>query len=177
MTFVLRTPGDPHALLRPAQDIVAALDPDLPLSSAGTILEHLDAAMLRFRYDVLLLLALACTAVVLVAIGLYGMVAGVVGERTREIGIRKSLGASAWQIVTLVGRRTMAIVVAGLVIGVCAALLFTRLLANQLWGIGPTDPVTHAAAALTLVGIAALASAVPTRRALRVDPAPILRDV
>jgi predicted permease len=176
MTFVVRTTGDPHALLHPAQQAVAEINPDLPLSNTGTVQEHLDAAMLRFRYDVLLVLALACTAVALAAIGLYGTIAGAVGQRMREIGIRKSLGADARQIVALVAGRTMAIVAVGVTLGIAAAMVVARLVASQLWGIEPTDPVTYAIASLGLVGVAILASLVPTRRALNVDPAVILKD-
>jgi ABC-type antimicrobial peptide transport system permease subunit len=176
MTFVVRTTGDPHALLHPAQQAVAEINPDLPLSNTGTVQEHLDAAMLRFRYDVLLVLALACTAVALAAIGLYGTISGAVGQRTREIGIRKSLGANARQIVALVAGRTMAIVAVGVTLGIAAAMVVARLVASQLWGIEPTDPVTYAIASLGLVGVAILASLVPTRRALDVDPSVILKD-
>lgn len=176
MTFVVRTPNDPHALLRRAQDAVARINPDLPLARADTIEAHLTMALARIRHSVRLLLALACAAVLLAAIGLYGTVAGLVGQRTKEIAIRRALGARTGHVLDLVVRRTVGIVAMGLAIGLCVAPLFARLLASQLWGIEPTDPLTYGLAALALVCVAVLATAWPSRRALRIDPAVILRD-
>jgi putative ABC transport system permease protein len=176
MTFVVRTSGDPLSIAPAAQHAVAAIDPDLPVANIGTVRQRLDAAMLRFRYVVVLVTAVAGTAIALAAVGVYGMMAGAVSERTREIGVRKSLGAAPRQIVLLVARRAGAMVGAGLALGIGAALVFTRLVAPQLWGVGPDDPMTYAIASLLLVGIAGLACLLPARHAVGVDPARTLRS-
>jgi ABC-type antimicrobial peptide transport system permease subunit len=132
--------------------------------------------MARFRSYVWLVSAFAITATVLAGIGTYGVMAYVVSLRTREIGIRRALGAGRAEIAALVGRRALLFLAAGLVIGVASALMLTRLIASQLWGVTPTDPATFVGVSLLLSAIALAAAAIPARRALTVDPASVLRN-
>ncbi len=117
----------------------------------------------------------AFVATMLAAIGIYGVMAYSVAQRTREIGIRMALGASAREIVLSVGRQALALIVAGLLLGLAGSFAVTRLIASQLWGVTPTDPATFAAVTLLLVLVALLACFIPARRAMRVDPTVALR--
>jgi hypothetical protein len=175
ITFVLRHAGEAAALLPLARQAASQVDPDRPIVGIGRLERALRARMGASRNFVTLLGAFAITATVLAAIGVYGVVAHAVGQRTREIGIRKALGASALELLGLVGRGTIALVAAGVLAGLAAALALTRLIASQLWGVTPTDPVTFAAVSAFILVVAAAAAAVPARRALSVDPAVTLR--
>jgi ABC-type antimicrobial peptide transport system permease subunit len=130
----------------------------------------------KFRYFVLLVSVFAGVATLLAAIGTYGVMAYSVSLRTREIGIRRALGAGRVEVIGLIGRRALALVGSGLVCGVAAALLLTRLIASQLWGVTPTDPATFIGVSLLLVGVALVACIAPARRALAVDPTIALRE-
>jgi putative ABC transport system permease protein len=175
MTFVVRTTGDPNAALPAVRQALAGIDPDRPVASAGTVRQHLDAAMRQFRYLVVLMTVLACTAVTLAGIGIYGTVAYTVGQRTSEIGIRKALGAQPWNIAILVARRAARVVIAGLAAGLAGALILTRLIASQLWGTASTDPEVYAVVSLLFVTTVAAACALPVRRAINADPAAAIR--
>jgi putative ABC transport system permease protein len=132
---------------------------------------------IRLRRFVLILLgSFAGLALLLAAVGTYGVMAYSVAERTREIGIRVALGATRPAVLTQVLRETMKLAVAGLVLGSLAALGLTRLVSTMLFGIGPTDAVTYLGVSLLLVSVALLASYVPARRATEVDPMTALRS-
>jgi putative ABC transport system permease protein len=124
----------------------------------------------------LLLAIFAAAALVLAAIGIYGVLAYAVRQRSNEIGIRRALGARAGDVLRMVVGRAMALAAGGLLIGLLASLALTRLLAGFLYGVSATDPLTLAAVALLLVLVALLASAVPARRAARLDPMVALRE-
>ena len=133
-------------------------------------------AMAKFRYSVVLVGVFAGMATLLAAIGTYGVMAYTVSQRTREIGIRRAMGAGPREIIGFVGRRALTLVAAGLVAGLAGALALTRLIASQLWGVTPTDPATFAAVSLVLAGVAVVACIGPVRRALAVDPTIALRS-
>jgi putative ABC transport system permease protein len=175
MTFMLRGPSDPSTLVPGARRAVAEIEPNRPISAIFTAAQRLRIGMVRRRYYAFLVSLLAVVAAMLSAIGVYGVMAYSIGQRTREIGIRKALGAGTPQIVALVGRRALALGAVGLLAGSGAALLLSRLLVSQLWGITPTDPATYATVALLLMAVTVLACLGPIRRAIGVDPAVALR--
>jgi putative ABC transport system permease protein len=175
MTFVVRTTGDPMAIVPAARGVVAAIDPDVPLG-VSTVGTRLAAATRRVRYVALLVAALGGVAAGLAAIGIHGTMSYAVNRRRRELGIRKALGASPFRLAALVAGQALAIVAAGVVLGIAAAVPLARFLEPQLWSIGPRDPSTYAAASLCLVTVAGLACLLPTRRAVAVDSAATLRS-
>jgi len=144
--------------------------------NVSTMESHMRAATGEFRSFVWLVSVFAMVAALLAAIGTYGVMAYTVSQRTREIGIRRALGAGPREIVTLVGRRALACVAAGLIAGLASAFALTRLIAARLWGVTPTDPVTFAGVSILLVAIALAACVLPARRALSVDPTLALRN-
>jgi putative ABC transport system permease protein len=175
MTFMLRGPGNPLALVPAARRAVAEVEDNRPIAAIFTAEQRLRIGMVRRRYYAFLVSLLAFVAAMLSAIGVYGVMAYSIGQRTREIGIRKALGAGSPEIVALVGRRAVALGATGLVAGSAAALLLSRSLVSQLWGITPTDPATYATVALLLIAVTVLACLGPIRRAIGVDPAVALR--
>jgi len=175
MFFVLRHPRDPLSLVSGVRKAVAEVDPNRPLGAVMTADARLERGRLRARYFVFLTGVLAATAAMLAAIGVYGTLAYAVSQRTREIGIRKALGARPRELVALVGRRALPVVLAGLIGGWLGALALTRLIASQLWGITPTDPATFLSVSLLLLAVAAVACLGPTRQAIAVDPTITLR--
>ena len=176
MLFVIRPTGDPLAFVAVARKAIAEIEPERPLANVTTMRSHLRAGTGQFRSYVWLVSVFAAMATLLAAIGTYGVMAYTVDQRTREIGIRRALGASRREIVALVGRRAIAFVAAGLVWGLAGALALTRLIRSQLWGVTPTDPVTFAGVSVLLVAIALLACVIPARRALSVNPTIALRN-
>jgi predicted permease len=171
----VRAAGDPWTLVGAAQREVQALDKDLPLYGVKTMSQHLQGALLAPRLAATLLGVFGGVAMLLATVGVYGVVAFAVSQRTREIGIRMALGASQRDVARLVLRRGMAPVWIGMLIGAGSALAVTRLLASFLYGVSVTDPATFAAVAL-LFGIVSLVAAyIPARRATKVDPMIALR--
>ena len=164
MTFMLRAAGDPAAIVPAARLAVAEIEPDRPLAEVSTVVTHMSRATAKFRDFVLLVGVFAAAAMLLAAVGTYGVMVFTVSQRTREIGIRRALGAGTGEIVELVGRRALVLVAIGLAGGLAGALALTRLIASQLWGVTPTDPATFAAVSLILAGIAVVACIGPVRR-------------
>jgi predicted permease len=175
MTLVLWTNGDPAALTPAVRGAVHAIDPLLPLTDVATMAElrARSVAQPRFLLDVLAAFALA--ALLLAALGVYGVVSYGVAQRTGEIGIRIALGADRGRVLRLVVGDGMRLALAGVAVGVAGAFLATRALASLLFHLSPTDPLTFAATAALLAAVAALASVVPAWRATRVDPMRALR--
>ena len=175
MTFVMRHDSDPMSLVAGARKAAAAIEPDRALGAVMTAEQRLDIGTEKRRYNLLLVGFLACTATILAAIGVYGMLAYLVGQRTREIGIRKALGAGTRDVVMFVASHVVAVLLGGLLFGWLGALALMQLISSQLWGITATDPGTFAGVSLLLVSTALTACIGPTRRAIAVDPAATLR--
>lgn len=176
MTFVVR--ADAAAATSVERTIRAemkALDPSLPLANFRMMQSLIASAVARPRFSALLFGAFAAIALGLTAIGLYGIVAYATARRTREIGVRIALGASARDVLVLVLRQGMLPALIGLAIGMGGALALTRLLTSQLYEVRPTDPATFLAVAMLLLLVALAACCIPARRAVRIDPMMALR--
>jgi predicted permease len=174
--WALRTAGDPRPLARAVQVAVREIDPDVAASDIRTFDDYLDDATGTRRLSTRLIGAFALGALFLAAMGLYGLVAFSVGQRTREIGIRMALGARAADVQRLVVGEAVRLSVAGLLAGLAAALLLTRLMSGLLYQIPAHDPLTYAAVAALLALVTLMASWLPARQAGRVDPATALRS-
>jgi predicted permease len=170
MTFVLRTAGDPGDLAPAARREIQAIDKDQPVSDVRTMESWLSESLARTRFGTLLLGAFAGLALTLAAAGLYGVMSYSVAQRQNEIGVRMALGARAGDVLRLVIRQGLALVLAGVALGLLGALALTRLLASLLYEVSATDPLTFAALALLLTAVSAVACYLPARRAARVDP-------
>jgi putative ABC transport system permease protein len=175
MSLVLRTAGDPMAAAGPAIREVRRLDPDQPVADIRSMDQVLDGSVAGARFNTLLLAIFAGVAFLLATVGIYGVIAYNVTERTHEFGIRLALGASGGDLVRLVVKYAARLAGAGIAVGVAAALALTRLMASLLYTVTPTDPATFAAIVLMLGAIALLAAYVPSRRAAALDPAGALR--
>jgi putative ABC transport system permease protein len=173
---LVRTAGPPLSLVPSIRAVLRELDSDLALSQIRTVESALADAVATRRFVMLLLAAFAVLAVTLAAIGIYGVLAYLIGQRTRELGIRMALGANPAAVIGLVFRQSLRHVLPGLALGVAGALALTRLLRSELFGVKPADPVTFVAVVLLLLATALLATWVPARRAVRVDPLEALRE-
>jgi putative ABC transport system permease protein len=176
MQVVLRAARDPSALATGLAAAVAALDPDVPLSGVQTMETAMGSWAAERRLIMLLVSGFALVALVLGSVGIYGVMAHVVAQREREIGVRMALGALPGQILGLVVSQSAWLVGAGIVAGTAGALAVTRLLTGLLFQVRPTDPLTFIGTALVLVVAAAGATLVPALRAVRTDPAHALRS-
>ncbi len=175
LTLVVRTAGDPAALAPAVKQTVWSFDRNLPVSEVLTMDGVVADATAEPRFEMLLLGIFAGIALVLAAVGIYGVMSYSVTRRTQEIGIRLSLGASQADVLRMVVRQGMTLALAGAAAGVAGALLLSRLMAGMLYGVRPADPLTYVGVA-TLLGLVALvATYVPARRATRVDPMTALR--
>jgi putative ABC transport system permease protein len=176
LTLFLRTnrpPGDAVAALR---EKVRAIDPASPLFEVGVLQEAVDSSFDNRRAVMLLLAAFAGLAVFLSALGIYGVLAYDVSQRTREIGVRGAIGASRGQIATLILRQGLWKAAIGVVIGLIGAALLSSSMTTLLFNVRPTDPSVYAMVSVVLVGVALLASYLPARRAARIDPLIALRE-
>jgi putative ABC transport system permease protein len=176
MAFVVRTAGNPMALLPAVKRAVAEVDPATPVAGARTVEQNLDNSVRHLRLYMLLLGAFGAVATLLAAVGIYGVMSYSVAERTREFGVRMALGARAIDVLTMVLSRAARIVGAGLVIGLAAALVVSRVLQASLFEVTRTDPATYATVSVLLVVIALIASVIPARRATAVNPIVALRQ-
>ena len=175
MTFAIRSAADPMALVPAARRAVNEVEPDRPISAVLTGDQRVRIGTIRRRYYVFLVTMLAVTAAALSAIGVYGVTAYSLAQRSREIGVRKALGAGPGSIAALVGRHALVLMASGLAAGLGASLALARLIASQLWGVTPTDPATYATVALLISAVAGLACFTPIRRAVCTDPTIALR--
>lgn len=173
---IVRAEGVPSGALVPAlRRALLEVDPDLPIHDVATLEERLGQALAGPRFNGGLLATFAALALVLAAVGIYGVMSQYVGRRTREMGIRQAVGAEASDVLGLVVRRGLALAGSGLVVGAAGGLALTRLLASQLYGVSPTDPHIFLGAAAFLAAAALVAVFLPARRASRVDPAVALK--
>ena len=176
LTFVVRTTIDPEAAVAAARALVHAVDKDLALTEIATLRDVVDRSMTDVRFRTTLLSVFAGIALLLAALGIYGVLGYFVSQRAREIGIRLALGAQPSGVFRMVVRQGIVPVVAGAVAGVAVAVPMTTLMRTLLFGIEPIDPPTYAIALTVLAAIAVAACAVPALRATRVDPLVALRD-
>jgi predicted permease len=176
ITLVVRTAGNPSTLAPAVKDIVWSIDKNLPISEVFTM-EHVVAqANAQPRFEMLLLVVFAGVALVLAAVGIYGVMSYAVSRRTREIGIRISLGASRGEVLRMVVRQGMGQALAGTAAGVAGALLLSQAMAKMLYGVRATDPITFGGVAILLGSVALLATCVPARKATQVEPMVALRN-
>jgi predicted permease len=175
MNVVLRSKDDAAALAAAAQERVQELDADLPVYGVRTMEQRLEASLARRRFSMVLLGIFAALALVLATLGIYSVMAYLVAQGTREIGIRMALGATRAAIVKLILRHGMALASGGVLLGLVGALALTQVMESLLFGVRATDPVTFSVIAALLGAVALLACFVPARRAARVDPMISLR--
>jgi putative ABC transport system permease protein len=175
MSMLVRTSRDPLALVSAARNQVRQMDPDEPIANVATMDRLLSDTVSRSRFAALVLGVFASAALALAAVGIYGVVAFIVAQRTNEIGIRMAMGAQRRDVLRLVLGQGSRLIFFGIGIGLAGALAITRLIGGLLYGISPTDPLTFVSVALLLAAIALLACYLPARRAMRVDPLTALR--
>jgi putative ABC transport system permease protein len=176
MTLVLRSPSPAEPLIAAVQREVTAVDREQPISNIRTMRQVVAASIAGRAFTTALLGAFAALALLLALIGIYGVMSYVVTQRTHEIGIRVALGARASDILRLVIRQGMTLAIAGLGVGLPASLALTQLMKGMLYGVSATDPLTFVAAGIVLMLVALLATLLPARRAMKVDPVVALRD-
>jgi putative ABC transport system permease protein len=175
MTIAVRTAGQAHGVVNAIAGIVGQMDPDLVVANVRTMDEVVADSVAERRLTMLLLTIFAAAALLLAAVGIYGVIAYSVTQRTQEIGIRMALGARHRDVLRMVVGQAMTLSAVGILIGGAGAFLLTRLMTKLLFNVTPGDPLTFVAVAALLGGVAAIASYVPGRRATRVDPVIALR--
>ena len=174
-TLVVRTAGEPIALAEPIREIIREIDPNQPIRSTMPLRTVMAESIAQDRFFTVLFSVFGALALALAAIGIYGVLAYGVRQRTQEIGVRMAMGARAIDVMGMIAGAGMTLVGIGVLIGTIAALILTRVLASQLYGITATDPATFAAAIAFLGFVALLATYIPARRATRVPPMIALR--
>ena len=175
MSLVVRMKVEPASMVGAIRDQVLALDKDQPVFEIMTMEERLSQSLAQSRFVMLLLGIFSALAMVLAAIGIYGVMACFVSQRNKEIGIRMALGAQKHDVLKLVVLEGMALAVIGVALGLAASFALTRIIANLLFGVGPTDAFTLVGVSSLLTGVAFLACCIPARRASRLDPMIMLR--
>jgi predicted permease len=175
VNLLMRTDGDPFRMLGAIRTQVAGPTLDQPMYGVRTMEQIITQSMAERRFTMLLLIIFASTALVLAAVGIYGVMSYAVGRRTHELGVRMALGASRQTVLTIVLRQGMTLALEGAILGLAGALMLTRFMAGLLFGVRPADPWTLIAVTLLLGGIALAACCVPALRAAKVDPMVALR--
>jgi putative ABC transport system permease protein len=171
----VRTSNDPAGLTKSIAAVVKSMDPDLPLADVRTMDDILDRSLSGDRLETSLLGTFAALALVLAALGIYGVMAFAVAQRTHEIGLRMALGAAPSRVLSLIIKEGMTLTAIGLGVGLAGSYLVARAMQSQLYGVGSIDPVVLSAVAFVLAATALLACYLPARRAMRVDPMVALR--
>jgi predicted permease len=174
-TFEVRTATDPESAQTTILDAVKAINNRLPVYSIKTLNQQIDSSLVQERLVAVLSEMFGLLALLLTCIGLYGLMAYTVNRRTSEIGIRMALGAERGRIARMVLRETLFLIVCGIVLGLPGAVLASRLIVGQLFGLKPIDPITFSAACLVMIAVGVAASYLPARRAASVDPMQTLR--
>jgi len=175
MTLVIRTTGDPAAIASSARQVIQTLDPEQPVADVQTMERLLADSISRARFSTLLLTVFGIVAMILAAVGIYGVMSYSVTQRTHEIGIRMALGAQGRDVLALVVREGLILTVCGLAIGLAGAFALTRIMSSLLFNVSATDPLTFAAIPLVLASVALFACSLPALRASKVDPMIALR--
>jgi predicted permease len=176
MYITARAENGPESIVPAIRQQIREMDPNLPIYRLRPMSALVDASLARHRFAMRLLMLFAVLALVLAGIGTYAVMAFIVSQGTREMGIRLALGATPGGIISLVVRQGLSVAAIGVVVGLAGAFALTRVLSTLIFGVSSTDPLTYAAVAAVLGGVAILASAVPARRASRIDPAISLRN-
>jgi putative ABC transport system permease protein len=171
MILVARTTLDPEQMFHAVQGEVAALDPHIPVFEPTTLAEHVGVSLYRQRMAATLLSTFGLLALSLAAVGLYGVMAYTVSQRTRELGVRLAIGATRGNVLTLVVGQALTLVAIEIVV----AAIATRFLVHLLFGVGPADPVTFAIIPIVLFAVTLVAGYIPARRAIKIDPLMALR--
>jgi putative ABC transport system permease protein len=174
-TLVIRTAGDPASLIPAVRQEIRRLDAQLPVPAFSTMKQRISAAVALPRLYNSLFTAFAAMALLLAMVGIYGVTAYSVNQRTREVGIRAALGGAPGTLLALILKQAALVMAAGMAIGLLAAVLTSRVLGSLLYGLSPTDPFTYLAVALLLAACTLLAAYFPARRAAKVDPMVALR--
>ena len=175
LSLAVRTESDPLVLVKAIQREMRGIDPELAFANVRPMVRLVDGSLLSQRLASFLLGSFSLVALILAALGIYGVMANAVSQRTSEIGIRMALGAQIGDVLRLVLARGLALTGLGLALGLAGALVFTRVLKSFLQDISPTDPWTFAVIACVLAAVALLACYLPARRAARIDPMVSLR--
>lgn len=175
MTLVIRTPRDTSGIASAARKVIQTLDAEQPVADVRTIESLLADSVARARFNTLLLTIFAGVALILAAVGIYGVMSYAVTQRTHEIGIRMALGAQSKDVLKLVVRNGLMLTVCGVAIGLAASLALSQILTSLLYGVSATDPSTFAAIPLLLASVALMACYLPAKRAAKVDPMTALR--
>jgi putative ABC transport system permease protein len=176
MTFVVRGERDTAALAPAVRSVVQQVDPEQPVSGVRTMEQVIASSLDPRRFNMQLLGAFALVSLSLAGLGLYGVVSFSVSQRSREIGIRKALGAQAHTVIVQILREGLRLAAGGVVLGALAGLILTRLISSLVHGVSPVDPVSYGLAIVVLLGIALVACYLPAARASRVDPVAVLRQ-
>ncbi len=175
MFLAARTLADPAASAAAIRNEVWTIDPDQPVSQVRTMRELVNSSVSQPRFNLLLFGAFGAIAMLLAAVGIYGVIAYSVSQRSHEIGVRMALGAAAGSVLSLVLRQGLTVAGIGLGIGLLAATGLSRLLSGMLYAVSPVDPITYVAVAIALAAVAAAACSIPALRASRLDPVEVLR--
>ncbi len=176
MAVAVRTTGSPERYVNLVRQAIRSVDPDQPISAISTMDELVSRSVGQRRLSMMLLSLFSGIALVLASIGIYGVMSYSVAQRSRELGVRIALGADGKDVLGLVLRQGMTLALTGIGIGLVAALALTRLIESQLYGVAATDPATFGLVAIVLAGTALLANLIPAIRAMRMDPAVVLRE-
>ncbi len=175
MRLVIRASVDPASLTGAVRNAIRAVDPDTPVYQIAPMRQLISTSVAQRRFTLVLLGVFAAIALLMSAIGIYGVMTYTVSQRTQEIGIRVALGAQTGDVLRLVIMEGMSLVIAGAIIGLTAASAATRLMEGLLFGVKATDPLAFSMLPLLLVSVALLACYIPARRATKVDPMVALR--
>jgi len=175
MCLVIKTASDPLSFANAVRRAVLSLDVEQPVSDVKSMEQRLNASLAQQRFQLVLLGEFAALALLLAAIGIYGVMSYVARQRTHEIGLRMALGATQRDVLNLIVRQGMVLLLIGVGLGIVFALALTRFLASLLYDVRPTDPVTFVTVSLLLIAVSLLACYIPARRATRVDPMVALR--
>jgi predicted lysophospholipase L1 biosynthesis ABC-type transport system permease subunit len=177
ISVIALTPGDPRSLVDPLRAAVTSVDPEMPVMMAQTLADSLSIVLAPLRVAALVLSTLGAIGLGLVVVGLHGVITYFVSERTRELGIRRALGATRAGIYGLILRTGLVMLLWGVAVGVPIAFALSGLLSNLLFGIVPHDPVTFIGVPLALVAVGVASSCIAARRAARIEPGEALREL